>query len=1114
MLVPSAIVLADHGEADDLIVVGKARSSTTEDDTLLVNAINNMYIFDIELYEGDGSPLDVTQWGAVAGSIDPNGNTVDPGACGGEPYDSACIYTTTETTEATNEITLRIPASVIGWGQSIPANGVAIGINVHADGDGEPITDNGSPSDLAYINLVVNQAANNGNWDEAAEASQSFTPVFLLDAQPKGVIDAGNPLINPGFELGAEANTDNPGPWESATPPWALYRGDDSGTPAASSTEQISGQVSGDAVRVVYDMEDQGTHAALAQFLHAPGADAGHWFSTDELTVEYDIRVTGDITSGGTATNFHGSANVHWLSDSGSVGVNMAPAGGIPADGEWRHVELDFSQDVPVGEELTFFTLSLYSQGYDTASEFVVDYDNVQIKGAHYVNDVNPRNDLTDGYSVFIDPVEASVTDTDEVVQDLTTLADGTAVYLYEITGKDYTDINPRELALSELGNLAVQVFDHEYPATGVNRSNAAYTQQTSASAVGDNVFQVLDHEGEVSPGILVAIPADQIVSDTDVVVPWFWGDIETDDTYTDTFGFQAEPASGYHSLARNQLSGLSIADQLDYGFTPIQLSGQAAHTVGTPTDVTFFCKASASETVCPVPEDGQVNFTFSATNQDTDVLETLDVSLVTEDGTVLDTATVDVPGQTISTLSIPDATGMHNERVHLELGAGAFAEGAESQEIRLAEDIQENQAPVVDLTGDVDAVAEPGEIVTVEATATDVEGDPITFSHSLSTGVPGDTFTDNGDGTATWTWEIPLSQKTGTDITFIASDGDLTGQDTTSIELEIPAKAQVINPLNETGVATTSPLEDTEVTLRASASDLSGSLELVEIYPDGFDNPGVDVTSQGGEIYTLAHTYAEPGEYTVGVTVKNSDRIWTNDTATIQVAENQAPTVDAGDDIALDATDPAPTSIELDGSVADPEKRGIDQASLAWTDASGAEIATGTETTTVDLGPGSYEFTLTANDADGLTSSDSVTVIIDDSIQAEAKLLSVGQPDQEGRYAIDGPTDMALGSIRGQVSVVDDLGDEIEGAQVNGTVLYHGIGGTELGFQTHAFDASTRADGTADFTVEHDIPGTLSLPGLHEIQIVVTNDSRAGAPVDDTETDTLSIFYWVGPQV
>lgn len=1103
LLVPSGLVLASNepGQPEDLVVLVEPRHTTLQDEAALVQAVNNQYVFDFETFHADGSEFLFTEYIIDVHTIDADG----------EPTDTL-IFTETRSTSPTNEGTVRIPASQIAWGSAMPANGITFTVLLRYDENGDSLVEESEDGDLhlpaGNYNAAVKEMVANGNYAEADQADEGFTPIFLLNSQPNGVIDAKNPLINPGFEVGADANTSNPGPWQSATPPWALYAGDDDGFPVNSTMRQLSGQgVSGSAARVDYDMGDQGDHVSLAQFLHAPGADVGHWVSTEDLRVEYDIRVDGELAS------FHGSSNLHWLTETGSSSVNLGPSGGIPTDGQWHHVELDFSHAVPPGAELTFFTLSLYTEGYDSSASLTVDYDNVQINGANYVPNTSPRNDLTDGHSGFIAPQHASVTDGDEVVQLKTTLSDGTDAYVFEISGMNHTDITPRPIDLSEPGQFVFQVLDERFVSTGGSHasSDVIYSDEASPAPTSPRVFQFLEADGTVSDNLKVIVPADEIEAMGGV--PYFWVNIAQNDVYTNTYGEAAEPMGAFYSVAKNQMAGLSIADQLDYAFTPIGFSSSVGHTVDSPTELIFFCDASGSSSVCDVPDSGQVDFTVTVDNQGTDVLETLDVSLVDEDGDVLDATSVDVPGRTTTTLSIPDATGMHDEQVRVQLGAGAFAEGNQSQPIRLVENFDPNQRPTVEVSTET-LVAEPGDLVTVTAEAFDVEGDPIAFSSSLSTEVPGDSFTDNQDGTATWSWDIPLSQKTGTTITFEASDGDLVGTNSTAIELAIPAKANVLDPLNETGVATTSLLEDTDVTLRASAQDQSGTLDFVKIYPEGFSGTGVDVTSQGGPVYTLAYNYAEPGAYEVGVQVKNSDRIWVNESRTIQVAANQAPAVDAGEDLVLQATDPAPMSVDLTGSVDDPEKRGIDQASLVWTDADGNTVATGTETTTVDLGPGSYEFTLEGTDVDGLTASDTVSVIVDDSIQTTGKLLFVGQPDENGTYVIDSPSDMVLGTIRGQIDVTDDLGAAVQGAQASGTVLYHGPGDSQLGIETGTFEVTTRSDGTADFSAAHDVLGLASAPGLHEIQIEVQHDSRATAPVDDLETDTLSIFYWIGPQV
>lgn len=111
---------------------------------------------------------------------------------------------------------------------------------------------------------------------------------------------------------------------------------------------------------------------------------------------------------------------------------------------------------------------------------------------------------------------------------------------------------------------------------------------------------------------------------------------------------------------------------------------------------------------------------------------------------------------------------------------------------------------------------------------------------------------------------------------------------------------------------------------------------------------------------------------------------------------------------------------------------------------------------------------------------------------------------------------------LSGWVNVTDDQGLGTPGAHVSGVVNYYGTSlNSDNGVTTATFEDTTDANGVYEFSYEQEILGVqptslqaslLSAPGWHEIEISVTADSRTQAPVDDLETATETIQYYVGP--
>ena len=137
-------------------------------------------------------------------------------------------------------------------------------------------------------------------------------------------------------------------------------------------------------------------------------------------------------------------------------------------------------------------------------------------------------------------------------------------------------------------------------------------------------------------------------------------------------------------------------------------------------------------------------------------------------------------------------------------------------------------------------------------------------------------------------------------------------------------------------------------------------------------------------------------------------------------------PSVDAGPDQALTADIFAQADVTLTGTGA-----GSDPVTLEWFDVGGGgSLGTGLSPLTLDLtlGPGIFEFDLTATDALGQTSTDSVTV----SVQLPGTLGPTGATGDQGGQGIQGiqgPTgatgDQGTQGIQGPTGATGDQGTQ-----------------------------------------------------------------------------------------
>lgn len=181
---------------------------------------------------------------------------------------------------------------------------------------------------------------------------------------------------------------------------------------------------------------------------------------------------------------------------------------------------------------------------------------------------------------------------------------------------------------------------------------------------------------------------------------------------------------------------------------------------------------------------------------------------------------------------------------------------------------------------------------------------------------------------------------------------------------------------------------------------------------------------------------YGSLGAYTLTGTVPEVD------------TTNQPPTALAG-------ADPNNTGVVLfDAGSSDPDG---DALTLEWTDAAGAPVGTG-PSVELTLEPGTYTYTLTASDPDGLSDSDDVTFTVEPSNAAPTALAQA--------YVTNGQTDPANVTLNGTDSTDPD-GDVL-------THVWRDATGTVVG-STAIVDLTLPGPGTYTFELTVSDPGGLT---------------------------------------
>lgn len=695
---PLASVLGanEPGSLDDLVVLVTPRHSTlVGDNQVAMASTSNMFVFDFELRHADGSPYVVTQYYVDIHTVD---GRADPDADW-----PTLIWSGKFSTAPTYKGTVRVPASEVvhftpkdhnGYHHEFPFGGMSFTLLATKDAQGRSLLDGSYPAG-SYSLLANNLYAQGVRGDQLDRADEGFTPLLLFSTQLSGLTQFGNPVLNPGFEVGFEDMGDlypDVGPipgFRSALPPWVMLR-NDAETPATTSHIQGAAGKAGSAVSIRYNTADNGHGTSFGQLFFVPGANSpGPWVGTDDVKIVFDMRARDE--AGVMTSPFHGATTLHWADaacTNGECQLTKGPAGGVALDNTWRTYTLNFG-NVADGKQLNsfFFSFLLTNAQAPAGSALVVQIDNVRITGAEIAGGATTlRSDLTDGFSTFITPAFGRATRAVETAQVLlTTLANGEEAYVFRVSAMDYRGIDPLPVHLDASAKNVFQLLDENFVPDLSHDPNAVAYHAEVGGLNGNTIYNVLNPDGTLGDDLIVVVPADTAGNS---LVPWFWSDVATDDLYTSTFGWESEPVSAFYSVARNNMRFSHLADSMDYDFTVLRFVNEVGGSVASATTIAIDCPSQAHNVPCASVPNPVLDITVST---ESDIVETIGVeivapSLVGNDafpGGVVATGSVLSPGGvasiTLSDSVMENLTASGNMAVIARTADAAFASPAET---------------------------------------------------------------------------------------------------------------------------------------------------------------------------------------------------------------------------------------------------------------------------------------------------------------------------------------------------------------------------------------------------------------------------------------------------
>lgn len=865
---------------DGFVTLTTAENAVEEDNSIIVSPQDGDYVFNVQLLDDSGNAVDFGSLGWAIFTVDAlEENNISVADVAENPDDYSRFSEATGTSdnpEGDDVDEFRVPTSALGFGSVVPDNGVAV-FAWAQDKD----TNGGA------VSLAAQQHAKEGNWEEADEADQQWTPVFVHTTDADALVEPNQPVFNPDFTVGdttgqevesptTDSGTGNTVAAPTAAPPWYAHVTEPGQFPESST--QLVAVDGGLALQVNVDGSDiQDADDKLyigQQFSDATEAFEGRqdespiplkWADPGQL--EVDVRLPEDTG----AKSVDVSIIVEWASDAGEGRITESKTKTLLASDTFETLTIDFDEaefDSHPDRNLSRVMMKI-DANEDTGSladGFPIQFDDARLRGADH-QPVTMHSSISDGYAVHIEPVDTSDLDRDRnqvEVDAFETIEDKR--YLFEVTVWDTRQDKKVDPAEFDAESFQVGRAD---PATGDTSAGGQFDFTYLDSKVTS-----LDFVDDKSR--LVVLDASEIPEDT-TTSAWYWAQIED--------GTPPQDGAGYYSIVKNQFEGKALSDQLDWAANPVQFTNVSADSYTFESRVADFTN------------DRDVGTSSVTVASDSPVLEPLTVNLLDSDGTVV-----------ASKVSAPVAEGQPDtvefDTAIPENGAAQVEAGevTESSQLDLGPpevDVGTLPTDIDDGTGitlPVDTLMDPDpdpaitsaqwhiEVDTVDGVVTDTvevsdENGDGTIDASEAT-VDGYLFPDNGSATVTLTAEDNDGDVGSDSVSTVVDNAPPTFESDFQV---IAANDVIISPDSGDGVWEVQA--GAEIDLRSSADDpsaggeiVAGSMELegtnVTVLADEGTRLAEDNVSRSFDLMEglmKSYTPAGPGEYDVTVT-------WTDD--------------------------------------------------------------------------------------------------------------------------------------------------------------------------------------------------------------------------------------------
>ncbi len=461
---------------------------------------------------------------------------------------------------------------------------------------------------------------------------------------------------------------------------------------------------------------------------------------------------------------------------------------------------------------------------------------------------------------------------------------------------------------------------------------------------------------------------------------------------------------------------------------------------------------------------------------------------------------------------------------------------------------------PLLNITqGDEQTPEGQNATLTVEADVhIDAPLDPVEWDASAISFTDGDTgpvvshdLTVNETDGNIVTWEGTMPENVDhVEVTISADDGINPVEITETIDVLLFPETDVHLPVEtSTGLATVQPIHGEPLQLSTDATDDDGTVDNVTAHIDAQSsdaNHTLDLDFQGGSLWSLGlapedadyqQAFPEPDVYDVVYTTVDDDGLEVLDEQTIVMQQLAPPTVSTTDDEKFyesDGISGAATTLSAISS--DPNQRVLEDEDHEWYRIDGPDLAPGEElfvdtgseiTTETPVGLHTYEVRVT--DPYGATGTATVDVYVWGFIEAGAVLDNADAQIGPDEYRYTGTSNL-LEQINGTVTVLNDVQDGAQSAEVSMEVTYYGSESNGDGVTYGTAFVTTDENGEAEFAFDQQLAGQLdsesiaSMPGHHEITLEAEwEDTREHVPNDhptvpETYDDDHAISFWVGP--